>query len=271
MSRSFFVEQRTASLSVNVAESLDFIPHLHSQIELVLARRGEGTVTIEGVSHVMRPGEAALCWPNRVHSYGALPGGSLYYMAICDTALLGRTGEAFARTDCAMPFLVARDVHPDVELALGRLIGEPDMPAALRRAFAIIAVERLLAALDVVPREHTADPDALHRTLAYIEANLSGEISLDGMARAQSTAARGLDVRLEKREAMERILNRESALLRRYEQEARAEMDRMRPEHYAFCALYFLAGLSLTETAEAIDRSERQCMRYKREIEQEEG
>ena len=94
---------------------------------------------------------------------------------------------------------------------------------------------------------------------------------LDGMARAQSTAARGLDVRLEKREAMERILNRESALLRRYEQEARAEMDRMRPEHYAFCALYFLAGLSLTETAEAIDRSERQCMRYKREIEQGEG
>lgn len=184
MSRSFFVEQRTASLSVNVAESLDFIPHLHSQIELVLARRGEGTVTIEGVSHVMRPGEAALCWPNRVHSYGALPGGSLYYMAIFDTALLGRTGEAFARTDCAMPFLAARDVHPDVELALGRMIGEPDMPAALRRAFAIIAVERLLAALDVVPREHTADPDALHRTLAYIEANLSGEISLDGMARA---------------------------------------------------------------------------------------
>ena len=80
-----------------------------------------------------------------------------------------------------------------------------------------------------------------------------------------------LDVRLEKREAMERILNRESALLRRYEQEARAEMDRMRPEHYAFCALYFLAGLSLTETAEAIDRSERQCMRYKREIEQGDG
>ena len=184
MSRIFFVEQRTASLSVNVAESLDFIPHLHSQIELVLARRGEGTVTIEGVSHVMHPGEAALCWPNRVHSYSALPGGSLYYMAIFDTALLGRTGEAFARTDCAMPFLAAQDVHPDVELALGRMIGEPDMPAALRRAFAIIAVERLLAALDVVPREHAADPDALHRTLAYIEANLSGEISLDGMARA---------------------------------------------------------------------------------------
>ena len=45
-------------------------------------------------------------------------------------------------------------------------------------------------------------------------------------------------------------------------------MDDMRPELYAFCALYYLAGLSLAETAEAVDRSERQCARYKREIEQ---
>ena len=93
---------------------------------------------------------------------------------------------------------------------------------------------------------------------------------LDGMPQGRGGVARGLDVRMEKREAIERILNRESALLRRYEAEAREEMDGMRPEHYAFCALYFIAGLSLAETAEAIDRSERQCMRYKREIEQEE-
>lgn len=184
MSRSFFVEQRAASLSVHLAESLDFIPHLHSQIELVLALRGAGMVTIEGASHTLRPGEAALCWPNRVHSYTALPEGSLYYMAIFDTALLGRTGEAFARLDCAMPFLAAKDVHADVPLALERIVSEPDMPNALKRAWAVVAVERLLAALDTAPRERADDPDALHRTLAYIESHLSGEISLDSMARA---------------------------------------------------------------------------------------
>jgi len=91
---------------------------------------------------------------------------------------------------------------------------------------------------------------------------------LDGMPRGTGYAPGGLDSRVEKREAMLRLLERESGILREYETAARREMDDMRPELYAFCALYYLAGLSLEETANAIDRSERQCARYKREIEQ---
>ena len=91
---------------------------------------------------------------------------------------------------------------------------------------------------------------------------------LDGMPRGAGYAPGGLDIRMERREAMMRMLEKESGLLREYEMAARREMDEMRPELYAFCALYYLAGLSLAETAEAIDRSERQCARYKREIEQ---
>ena len=95
-------------------------------------------------------------------------------------------------------------------------------------------------------------------------------LRLDGMPRAHGGVASGLDARLARRDAMQRILARESALLRRYEREARSVMDRMRPEQYAFCALYYIEGLSIVDTARAIDRSERQCMRYKREIERTE-
>ena len=92
-------------------------------------------------------------------------------------------------------------------------------------------------------------------------------IRLDGMPGRTGGAYRGLDTRLEKREALERMLRRESEILREYDAEARREMDGMKPEHYAFCAMYYLGGFSLEETAEAIDRSLRQCARYKREIE----
>lgn len=99
------------------------------------------------------------------------------------------------------------------------------------------------------------------------------EISTDGVRSLRLDTAprtatyRGLDVRLEKREAMERMLRRESEVLRRYEEAARSQMETMKPEHYAFCAMYYLGGFSLEDTAEAIDRSPRQCARYKREIE----
>ncbi len=92
-------------------------------------------------------------------------------------------------------------------------------------------------------------------------------LQLDGMPRGRGGAPCGLDARVARRDALERILTRESALLRECEREARAAMDRMRPEHYGFCALYYIEGLSIEETARAIDRSERQCLRYKREIE----
>lgn len=92
-------------------------------------------------------------------------------------------------------------------------------------------------------------------------------LRMDGAPRGTAGVYRGLDVRIEKKEALERMLRKESRLLRAYEKEARREMDGMKPEHYAFCAMYYIAGLSLEETAEAMDRSLRQCARYKREIE----
>ena len=91
---------------------------------------------------------------------------------------------------------------------------------------------------------------------------------MDGSPGGRGMAS-GLELRLIRREALEGLAARESALLREYERTARTFMDAMNPEDYAFCALYYLAGLSLTETAEALERSERQCLRYKRRIEEE--
>ena len=111
----------------------------------------------------------------------------------------------------------------------------------------------------------------LVRTLSGQVKELSGSglrsIRLDGAPRAAGSLGRGLDVRMEKKDALERMLRKESRLLRTYEKEARQEMDGMKPEHYAFCAMYYIGGLSLEETALAMDRSARQCARYKREIE----
>ena len=103
-----------------------------------------------------------------------------------------------------------------------------------------------------------------------IEAMKPGTIrspKLDGMPRSGFSG--GLDVQLVKWDSLKRIAARESALLRKYEKEARKEMDGMKPEWYAFSVLYYIGGLSIEETAEAIDRSPRQCLRYKREIEAE--
>ena len=92
---------------------------------------------------------------------------------------------------------------------------------------------------------------------------------MDTIARSGTNTA-GLDAGMIRREEMARILAREEALLRRMEKKARQAMEGMKPELYAFCALYYIAGMSLADVSAAIDRSERQCIRYRREIEQAE-
>lgn len=91
-------------------------------------------------------------------------------------------------------------------------------------------------------------------------------LKLDGMPKGPSRTG-GLDARMIRQEETQRMLRREEARLRRMEKKARETMARMRPELYAFCAMYYIGGMSLQETAEAIDRSVRQCMRYRKEIE----
>jgi len=88
-------------------------------------------------------------------------------------------------------------------------------------------------------------------------------LRIGGAPGGGNAAARGLDVRLERRDAMQRMLERESARLRAYEAAARREMESMKPAEYAFCLMYYIEARSIKETSAAIERSVRQCERYR--------
>ena len=75
--------------------------------------------------------------------------------------------------------------------------------------------------------------------------------------------ARGLDVRLEKKEALERMIAREKMRLEEYEAAARREMALMKPGEYAFCLMYYIGACTIRETSRLINRSVRQCERYR--------
>lgn len=66
-------------------------------------------------------------------------------------------------------------------------------------------------------------------------------------------------------------LRKETRDLIACEAKARAHLDGLTPQLYAFAVMYFIAGESLEKTAEAIDRSARQCGRYKRTLLREEN
>jgi len=92
-------------------------------------------------------------------------------------------------------------------------------------------------------------------------------LRIGGAAGVRGGMPSGLDVQMERREALERMIRRESAALREYETAARQEMDGMKPAEYAFCLMYYIGACSIEETSSLIERSIRQCNRYKQEME----
>lgn len=64
-------------------------------------------------------------------------------------------------------------------------------------------------------------------------------------------------------------LKQQTRILVEMEAKARSLMDNLKPEMYAFCVMYYITGMSLAITAETLDRSVRQCARYKKRIENE--
>ena len=107
----------------------------------------------------------------------------------------------------------------------------------------------------------------LNEQLKELSPDGISSVKLSGMPGGKGGMPRGLDVHMERREALERMIRRESAVLREYEAAARKEMDGMKPGEYAFCLMYYIGAYSIEETCNAIERSLRQCMRYKKEIE----
>lgn len=92
-------------------------------------------------------------------------------------------------------------------------------------------------------------------------------VTADGLPRGRGGVPGGLDARMAKVEGLRRIVERESAELRRLERRARRAMDGMKPELYGFCVTYYVGGMSMEDAGETIGRSLSQCKRYRREIE----
>lgn len=107
----------------------------------------------------------------------------------------------------------------------------------------------------------------LSEKLTDIQTATIGAVQLDGMPHGKGGLARGLEIRLMMKETLEKSLEREGALLHELEEEAGKAISGMKAGLYSFCMYYYIGGLSLEDTIRMTDRSRRQVMRYKREIE----
>lgn len=182
MEHQFFYESHASKIRISRRPSVSFMAHMHDKLELLYNINSTTVVNIDDTSHTLKPGEVALIWPNRIHSYSNIEPG-VDYMAIIDTSAIPEHASMFISHDCAFPFLTADKVHPHVAMCLDSLMEKPTPPMPLVNAYLDIIIGRVLEQLELVPASNVHRQDLVGNILLYIAEHIHDEITLDTLAR----------------------------------------------------------------------------------------
>ena len=178
MSETFYYEQHSRAIRIAHGRNLSFYAHLHRQAEFYLQTEGSQLMTIDGSTRLMRPGDAALALPNRVHSYQA-QGDEAHFLGIIDMSAAGEYASLLMSGGCAEPFVPAERVHPDVKRCCEALTEGVEPDSALSRAYISVILGRITGELALGPTVQSSGPDTARNLLLYITEHIAEPISLD--------------------------------------------------------------------------------------------
>ena len=178
MSDTFFYEKHMSAVRIAKGQNLSFYAHLHRQVEFYLQLDGAQEMTVDGQTHLLQPGDAALILPNRVHSYQA-QGEEAHFICIIDISAAGEYASLLLSSSCASPFLCSHQVHPDVRRCCEALTGGVPSDSALERAYISVILGRLTEALPLKPAAQSSGRDTARNLLLYITEHIAEPISLD--------------------------------------------------------------------------------------------
>lgn len=188
-----FYENKDGMSQCFEAPDLEFPEHLHDHVELLLVLAGSVVVRIMDKCRELQAGDCAVIFPQQVHSYHT-PSGSRTRLFIFDSSLSGMFLHSIRKCVPACPFLSARELSGDGELALDRIrrcLSDPGAAEAPRAGTeelcsAWIQVLFALAWPRLMPekRDQSEGTELTCQVVQYVMEHFQEPLTLDTLARA---------------------------------------------------------------------------------------
>ncbi len=186
-----FYENRVGDLLIFREDGLDFLPHLHAQLELLYVEEGEIEITVNGCTHLMKKGGLCVLFPNSVHSYHTPPQERMNcIIVILNLALAGDFINTLLKFHPKDPFINRENLHKDVPYAIDTLceeythVGNQPVCTPICKAYIQIIISRLLQQVELVTNTDVNYFDIIFDIINYINENYMQPISLNDMSRA---------------------------------------------------------------------------------------
>lgn len=184
-----FYETRKESLFVGGMTCYPFPLHVHEVVELVVVQTESFTMQIDGKAWHLEAGDAAIAFPLVPHSYEEdIPRSIRGFVAIFPADTIQEYANVFRTMLPVVPVLRARDVDPEVHMAIGKLMETSnDEYAPSRLAYLHLLLSSILHKMRFEPAGAFTERGLAYRVVKYVYDHAFERISL-------SSAAHGLGV-----------------------------------------------------------------------------
>lgn len=177
-----FYEDKQVGFRCFSGKDMTFPAHLHSAVELVFVQEGTLEVTVQEQTQTLAPREAALIFPDMVHSYRT-PGFSRTCLCIFTPGCVQDYYSLFRTRQPKSPFFLCGAQNPDIPPAFDRMLALSQSAPRLSLAWLHLILAYLFDEAELIPRDSSGSTDVSHQLISYISAHFQEPLSLDRIAR----------------------------------------------------------------------------------------
>jgi len=192
---NYSYEHREQQMQVSPLINFVFNEHLHKETEIVLVLEGTLHVKIQNSQKSISAGEAAIIFPNMIHSYQTV-GHSRGILIIFDMYMAGDYEKHLTGYHCMDPFISKENLPEDVPTCLQRLMQEdlkqqvPNVArntnfmekTALSRGYIAVLLGNLFKVLHLEKISNTEKHTTLNTVLAYVTDHYREPVTLENIA-----------------------------------------------------------------------------------------
>lgn len=189
---SIFYQSRNERVWFHISENRSFAPHLHRQVELLLALEGSFTATIDHDTYLVSQGEGVIVFPNRLHSFDT-PESSRILICIFDSSFCHDYRKSFHDGIPDDPRFLFRAFSSHSSLALREILKLteefdqnlqiPENIVSYAGGYLTLLLTDIFTGLSISAEREYSDPELEQQLLLYVDSHCTDHLSLEQLAR----------------------------------------------------------------------------------------
>ncbi len=177
-----FYEIRSSEMSViRNGKPLSFPAHLHSSIEILYVFSGAQSLEIDGIAYSINAGEAAVIFPDIIHSYHRTGSANTEALIlIFHPRLLGALIPSLGNVRPLVPRLPQASIHPDALYAFEHIRREDDI--TLKLGWLHVIMSHLLQQMELQPRQQPPVQELPRKIIEFVAEHFTEPLTLEALA-----------------------------------------------------------------------------------------